>query len=318
MPKSYFAENFVSFVSERLTKTSNFAYTILEGLYLENRTSSQTHTSKSKNRFVDDFKLEQLFPNYSIESQTTNSSKKSTSITIGDDADIMNDEMSSFNKHTNTKSLSTFLLSDDTYVDIKCKRKSYTTKVKLKTAVKKWSFYTFFVLLFWLLLGCFGVISHVSLAFIIPVSIGGVIVTLLLLMKTNNYVRFSNDIINNSWFYKCGRISCNLVVGLSVISVAILIIVSFVNLEYSHPKSYDPPELISDFGYGDPESNDLDSGILSEDFFDYSVHNNIADNLESLLDDWKSLRLKPLWIRDFGSGDFGSGDFDDLLSDLES
>ena len=206
MPKSYFAKSFVSFISERLTKTSNFTYTLLEGLYLVN--SSQTNARRSENS-IDLF--EGLFPTKTNKSKN---SKNETNITIGDDVDMMyeSDRCTEYDRITgNAKSLSTFLKKDDTYVDIKCKRESYTTKAKLTRNLKKWVVYTILLILaipciawlFWLLLGYFEVYTGNRVVVIITESVVGGLLALLLVLKTCNYFHFSKRIINNLRWTKC-------------------------------------------------------------------------------------------------------------------
>ena len=104
LPESFFAEIFASCIFERLEKTSNFYFTSLEGLY-------------------------SLSP---VE-------KKKYTLTIGDDIDLMSDQLRIFesNSSYSSKSLSKFLKSDDSCVYIKCKRITYTTKAGLTTVVLK-------------------------------------------------------------------------------------------------------------------------------------------------------------------------------------
>ena len=108
VPMSFFTNSFVSFISERLIKSSTFYYTSLEGRKIHRVNRNQTN-------------LGQSFGSKTIS-------------TIGDDIESMYDQLEKYknNGFYESKSLSTFLESDETPTQIKCKRKSHTSKAKSK------------------------------------------------------------------------------------------------------------------------------------------------------------------------------------------
>ena len=203
MPNRYFAKNFVSFISQRLTKSVNFTFTILEGLYLAN--SSQTNASKTENS--ERFLLEGVLPT------KNNARKNEMSITIGDDVDtiqIMGTPLTPLvpghgvrGVNGYAKSLSTFLNSDDTYVDIRCKRYSFTTRQTLNT--EYWYIYFFFVFA-----ACGVCVFFVSTIYILimsyypagpgmrvvaPIAAGAIFVAGVIL-KNCYYLHFSHKVLN--------------------------------------------------------------------------------------------------------------------------
>ena len=108
LPMSLFTETFVSFISERLIKSSTFYYTALSGRKIHQVNKSQTTSGQSF--------------------------RGQDALTIGDDIESMYDQLKTYkdNGFYKSKSVSTFLEADETLTQIKCKRKSYTSKAKSK------------------------------------------------------------------------------------------------------------------------------------------------------------------------------------------
>ena len=102
LPMSFFSETFVSYISDKLTEYSHFYYTSFEGLHRVKNSPSNTVQSKNM-------------------------------LTIGDDIELMYDQLKEYkgNGVYKSKSLSTFLETDDTHTEIECKRRSYATQAKL-------------------------------------------------------------------------------------------------------------------------------------------------------------------------------------------
>ena len=128
LPKSSFTEDFVSFISRKLIKSSKFYFTSLEGLYRVK--NSQTFSNASNNKF-----------------------------TISDDSIFMYNELKKYKPYGFYKrtSSSTFLEADDTFTKIECKRKSYTRKTRSKGFVMIIGFYIA-LLIFAFVLVVFGLV----------------------------------------------------------------------------------------------------------------------------------------------------------------
>ena len=144
LPVGFFTANFVSFISERLIRSSNFNYTVLEGFYREK--CSETNSNKRKKRF-----------------------------TIGDDIELMSEQLENFksNGFYQSKSSSSFLNNDDSFSEIKCQRQSFTTKAILKTVIKIWTFSIPFIimLVFLALRGLYNLQGGYSIIEFIPILI---------------------------------------------------------------------------------------------------------------------------------------------------
>ena len=201
LPKSYLAETFVSFISERLKNTSNFYFTLFEGRYCFK--VSQTHASKGK-----------------------------YSLTIGDDIDLMYDQLRIFKRNGfyRTKSLSTFLKSDDSLVNIKCKRKTYTTRAGLKTAIRKWVIYSILLILVILIMQWFSFNSDSDRGLILWLAAYLVVVypALFAIVKTSAFIY---DFLRNE------RSELNVFIKILLYLVMILVFCLFLSLVlYFFPK----------------------------------------------------------------------------------
>ena len=122
-PMNVFTENYILYISEGLTQSSDISFTILEG--------------RSKQ-----FRLP-----LRIENKPT----------IGDDMDLLNDQFQSLNSNIyyKSKSSSVFQKPDESLVQIECKRKSFKSIAKTRAYFRKWSNYIawflFVSVLFWVI-----------------------------------------------------------------------------------------------------------------------------------------------------------------------